>query len=508
MAAEDVDSMPSTARAGTRLSYAAVLLGLSGLVLAMGLLMALSTLSRGPWMDEFNTLVTTLRGNSLDVFFAHAMRGQHPLLYEGAIYIAQALGVTDIAALRLLNLVGVPLAVGAVWASYRNGALTLAQAATVVALYASSVNFLTYFAFVRPYFLVFSASIAVSLAWRVMMRPVADGAGARALAFWGVTLAIFVNLHFFATILGGCLTLGLLVDRWLRNAWRDAFLIAAVSLVAAAPALIMGALEARYTIGAGVLYYFPPDIQFALSAVLRAIVAGFADNVVAVGCAIAAALFLWERPAAWRDARDPIILCGVVAFYLGLLLAANALKPMILDRYLIAASGGVLVPVAVLSAGRMAPKYAPIAVCLVALLVQDYDLAYNRLGWTGWNPSSGAIAQKVRDCPSTAVYAVAYARVTDLPIATTPLNPTEIEARRYGYRYYAAKYHFSYQELAPGAVVGAGKTCPAVIWIEHFWPDGRMSAEDLLANLELRAAGPADFDQIGSGVLVTVAPAS
>lgn len=471
------------------------------LVFAFGFAIALRNLSNGPWMDEFNTLVTTLRGHSPAVFFEHVVRGQHPLLYEGVVYLVQAMGVTDIAGLRLINLLGLPLVFGAVWLSLRRGALTGAQAAAVIALYGSSGNLLYYFASIRPYFLMFSASIAAVLVWRMMLRAEPRRAP---LALWGGALAVLVNVHYFGTIFGGLLTLALLIDRLARKRMREALEIAAVSLLAAAPALILGVLQYSYTSGGGVLYYYPAGVGYALTSFRDASWAAVAGNYVAVVCAILALIMAFRHKALLRDYPDVLALAGVgIAFFL-LLLALQQIKPMIYDRYLIAAAGALLVGAAVLGAGPAAPRYAPWAILAFALVVQANVFAARQSAFN-WSPSAEMIARMVKNCPSAKVYGVPYARVNNGAIWTTPLNPTESEARSYGYRYYARQLGFTVTaDLAPGDVIAAPGVCPALVWIEHFWPPEE-TADELLAKLKLTAPADAYFGQVGSGVLL-IAP--
>lgn len=484
---------PAAAPAARALPLTAATLALATACVVLGGFMALLGLSTPPWMDEFNTYVTTMRGHSVQTFFDYVLRGQHPLGFEGPIYLAQQLGVTDLPALRLYNLVGVALTFGAVWISYRRQALTAAQAAVVLALYASSVNFTSYFGSLRPYFLVFSASIAAALAWRLMWQ-----AGWRnALWLWCGALAIFTNLHYFATIFGGVLTLGLIVPRLLARDAKGAMAIGAVSALAASPALVLGALQSASTIDSGTLYYFTPGVLAGLGAIGTAIGAAAAANLPAAASA------LWGSYSALRrrTQRDALGLLALATLFFALMLGAHLFKPLLYDRYLIAASGAILVPLAVLGAGPSAHRFAAPTICAFGLLVQGWMLFFApRL--VGWEQSAEIVAQAVQVCPTTQVYDVPYARVSNGPIWTTPLNPTEVEARRFGYRYYAARHHFTTQDIAPGASIGPSGACPSVIWIEHFWPD--TPPEKLLSNLRIYNKGPALFTQIGSGVVVTV----
>lgn len=479
----------------TDLTRTSPLLAASGLVLVIGLWIALARMNAGPWQDEFNTIVTARGG--LSTFIEHALRGQHPLLYEGLVFLAQSAGITGIVGIRAINLLGVPLALAALWIAQRRGVLTAAQAAIVLALYGSSITLLFYVPSVRPYFLVFSASIAVTLAWLAMLRG-----DQRNLWLWTGALAIFVNLHYFATIFGGVLTLALLIDRAARRNWVGALKIAAVSAAAAAPALILGVLQMSYTQHGGVLYYFTPGLDYALRTLGEGLYTSASHNPIAIACAaIGLAMLLFTRR--WRTAGKTFALLGVVAAFLLLLLVADLARPILFERYLSAIGGAVAVLIALL-ATELLPAAAAIAIWIAALGLQASAVLGDK-GWWGWAMSAVAIERVVALCPSTQVYAVPYARISNGPIATTALNPTEAEARSYGYRFYADRYGFTVTDLAPGDVVAAKAPCPALIWIEHFWPN-EPTVPALLANLELTASGRATWTKIGTGAVVTVYP--
>ncbi len=461
---------------------------IAGLCLVIGVVLAMSALSSPPWMDEFNTYVTT-RPHSLGVFFEFVLRGQHPLLFEGPLYLLQRAGVTEIGALRLLNFIGVPLVLAALWISWRRDALTLGQGAVAIALYGSSANLLFYLNALRPYFLVFSASAAAALVWRLVVRQGLD----RALWLWFGAIAILANLHYFATIFGGLLTAALIAHRLAARDVRGAMKIAGVSLLAAAPAIVLGLLQSRETLSGGTLYYFFPGALMALSAFGGAAAAAIAFNAPALLCALAGL----RTPRAFAP---ELALAGIVVAYFALLLIAHLIKPMLFERYLIAAAGALLVPVAIMA--PLAHRLAATAICVFAIGVQTYVTVFTPrvLGWT---ESADMIARMTQSCAQSQVYTVPYARVSNGPIWQTPLNPTEIEGRRYGYAYYAARYHFTVRELKPGNSVAAGE-CPAIIWIEHFWP--ATAPADLLRNLNIRNEGPARFTQIGSGVVIVISP--
>src|SRR5262249_49105381 len=128
---------------------------------------------------------------------------------------------------------------------YRLKAISSSQAVILLALFASSSIFTEYFAELRGYFLLYSASISVGLLWCVLMQLIETGSSPprSMIAIWGLCLAIYVNLHYFATILGGLLTITLLFSLAVRRFLRPMFALASVSVIAASPAIILWTLQ-------------------------------------------------------------------------------------------------------------------------------------------------------------------------------------------------------------------------------------------------------------------------
>src|SRR4051812_34401034 len=78
---------------------------LAALVGSFGIAIALMTVERGVWLDEFITIAWTTPGTSPREFLRLMItRDLHPILHYGMVYLLQAAGVTDIALLRSINL--------------------------------------------------------------------------------------------------------------------------------------------------------------------------------------------------------------------------------------------------------------------------------------------------------------------------------------------------------------------------------------------------------------------
>ena len=261
-------------------------MALATLVLAAGVAIACSTLSRGVWLDELSP-ATTASDVTGRQFLVAMSTEQHPLLHYGLVFLAQAAGLTTFAELRGLNILGVVLVLAALWHAYRRGAVDSSAACIIVSLYASSPIFLDYFAELRAY--CFAAS---SLDRR---HPgVADAAERgrhekRELSgpdCVRVSLAIFTSLHYFATVLGGLLTLALALENGLAGRMKTAMAISMAGLIAAAPAVIMGAIQREATFAAGRNTWVTTSPIAAVSTIVHVIRDATASNLPAFACGI------------------------------------------------------------------------------------------------------------------------------------------------------------------------------------------------------------------------------
>jgi hypothetical protein len=482
---------------------------LAALVGIFGIAIALMTVERGVWIDEFVTIAWTTPGTSpRELFHMMITHDVHPILHYGMVYLLQAAGVTDIALLRSINLLGLPLVIFAIAYGFRHKSINLSQALVVWVLFVSSPIFFNYFAELRAYFLLYAASIATSILWYVLMRRIDAGQNVSAtmISIWGACLAIFVNLHYFATILGGMLTTALLMRLAIRRLWSQVLVIAGVSLVAAAPALVLGTLQV-FSMPKGLLSWIKTSPIWSIKMSLWMVEGAAARNLVAVAGAVVTCLFILEDWRKWVELRTAVILLGVVALLLCVLVLANAITPLIVDRYLIAGAGAVTFAVAVLAASSGAPVWLPAAASVIALLLQAQTLRSNLgIDERGWLPSARAVAQLNSECPTTKIFAYpAYNHTNGLNDISIGLKINPIS-----YGYYAKEFQFSYEDLRPGATVVASGPCPSVIWIEHlavfFTTHPNADAEQVLNEFQISKIGVAEMKRYGenSGVVIVV----
>jgi hypothetical protein len=472
-------------------------LALATLVLAAGLAIAFSTLSRGVWLDEFITRATTAPDVTGRQFLVAMSTEQHPLLHYGLIFLAQAAGLTTFAELRGLNILGVVLVLAALWHAYRRHVVDSSAVCIIVSLYASSPIFLDYFAELRAYCLLYSASIAVTLAWLTLRETAATKRTSSGdLVVYGVSLAIFTSLHYFATLLGGLLTLALALEHGLAGRVKTAMAISVGGIIAAAPALVMGAIQREATFAPGRNTWVTTSPMAAVSTIGHVIRDATASNLPALACGIVTMLFLVERKSLWKDLRGAVMLGATVALFFAVILGLNTLRPIVVDRYLFAAAGAVGVGVALLSARPGMPQLATSAICLFALTMEVDAVRTRRFHRDGWRTSAQEVAHQVASCPGTRVFAD--------PFVYQGVADSEARFWREGYRFYADAFAFDFAEIGRGATVSAAGVCPSLVWIEHSWRVQGFPLDRLLAELNIKVIGGAALSYVGSGAVIVV----
>ena len=178
------------------------------------------------------------------------------------------------------------------------------------------------------------------------------------MVFW-VCLAIFTNLHYFATVLGGLLTLALLLENGLLGRMRTAMVLSLGGLVAAAPALVMAAIQRQASLAPGRNVWVTTSATAAVSTMVHVVRDAIGNNLPVLACGIVTILFLFERMSLWRDLRGALILGATVGLFFACILTLNTFRPIVLDRYLFAAAGAVVVGLALLCVRAGTPQWAP-----------------------------------------------------------------------------------------------------------------------------------------------------
>lgn len=475
-------------------------IGLTIIAALICLVLAFASLSRGMWLDEFFTLMITPRDASLAEFMGAVLLEPHPILHYGLVYLLQKLGITDVAALRAINFLGVLGVAALVWLAVRRKSITASQACVIVTLYASSSIFLNAFAELRSYFLLYSASLAATLSWKIMF----DGAGAPAArrsdwVLWFVALAALANAHYFGTLYGGFLTLSLMVHAVFKRDWRRVGLLALIGAVAAAPAVLLFYLQSKAVLQAGFNTWIDTSLRQSIRFVFEVTGMAVRMNYVVLAAALVSVLFLVESRYRSKDTEWVFWIAATLVAFAAFVVVANTFRSFLWYRYLFAAAGGVIVLAAALTTQPFLPRLTVSAICAAAIVAQCYGIYKPSETGDGWGTSAAYIAQQIEQCPTTKVYAVPW---------TTIPGSVSTPAMMIGYDYYAEKYHFAFQELnGGGAVPPTEDVCPSLIWVEHsyfqFYAPG-VTAEQTLGALNIAFSGNAEIHWMGSGAVISV----
>ncbi len=472
---------------------------LAVLAIAAGLVTSILLLNRPISIDEYFTLAMTGPDLRPDAFASYLSVDAHPALSFLIFWAERLLGVSDIAVLRASNLVlgGALMAWGLLFA-LRNKALTPSQAWLIAAVSATCWQFLDGVAEARPYFLVACGSVVTCLVWRVAQARIENNEGlSRGLiAAWVSCILLMTNLHYFAAILAGLLTAALAVQMLVRRSWRQLTVFLGVSALAVIPATLVLYVQVHHQ----PREFWITSAQFGFPELIVQLMRGLAlNNLVACAGLMLALAFMIERPALAREQRSALMLIGVVVAFILLVGALNALKPMVIPRYLTVLTGPVLLVAVLLATSSAMPRWMGALISAAAVLAAAEAVVTRQHTRMGWEVSAQRIGSIVAACPDTKVYARTVYEGEEL-------DRLKSAAYVQGYNMMSRKSGFTYTGIRPGDVVPAGNVCPTIFWFEHASDlDKRLlTAEWLLRENGVRHEGPVKLEAVGTGLLVYI----
>ena len=165
---------------------------------------------------------------------------------------------------------------------------------------------------------------------------------------------------------GGILTAALLIKLAIRRLWSQALVVAGISFAAAAPALALATVQIHSMPENFALWITTTPItsvRYSLGMVRHAA----SNNLAAIASAVVVTFLFLKDGRKSSDLRIAIYVAwhGWTVSW-GLLLA-NAMRPLIIYRYLIAAAGAVTFAVAILASACGSSVWVPASVSVVAL---------------------------------------------------------------------------------------------------------------------------------------------
>lgn len=476
-------------------------------LLLLGCALVWTCLQRGPWYDEFYTQFVTRPG----VPWTGALReswlaDNHPPLYYVLARMTAWLG--SIAHHRLLNgaLGCVALAGGA---TIVREVPRLAPAAAVLVLeLAANPWSLIAGSELRSYFLSLCAATVLGLGLCAIRLTGEAGSTRRQAVFWIAALAAF-NTHIITSLTCAALALPFLMAAALRRDGRE---VRAVGVPVAVAGLVFAAITALQLpvwLSNTKVFWIEPGFDSARWSVEWALLRTLEANLPVLAGALAGAVLLGrdvfrgKRPSG--EAGALALLAAGVVLAAGGLIALHMLRPILIEKYLMALVAAVSVGVG-LAGGRLLEGLSPRWRLLVLLagfaatllaLVQNVPLAVNRVSWF---TTGRAIAQEVARCPGTVVHTDPFWNAEVM--AMLPRDNAEVVP--FAYRYVARSFGFS---VAPAGSGDMARGCPTVFWGEH---DSKQQFDAGAVSAHLRASGfpvgNMDFRRIGDGWIAVVPP--
>ena len=305
----------------------------------------------------------------------------------------------------------------------------------------------------------------------------------------------------------GVLALGHFLAR--RRRWGIALLV--IAFMAGLPLVGAEIAESPYLKTAARAFWVTTTTPDALHIVASQTIKALLLNAAAASAGVYVLTGLRRTPRplppTWRFAA--VMAIALVAASVAVV-AVNAVKPLIVPRYLImltpywrAALAAVAADV-ILSRRWIFALFVANAAIVTAYTTQDEANTGN------WNDGAEMIADAIDACPQTLVYAVDPFELQ--PPGVKALNPdNEVTVHDWGYGYVGRLHGFEVQIVHPAAIraLPLSTTCPTLLWAEHDY-NNRLNLPDIAA----RATLPTDPDSLArmklsrtdSGFVLSLAP--
>lgn len=276
----------------------------------------------------------------------------------------------------------------------------------------------------------------------------------------GAATTASIGLHYVGGLFGGLLALAVIACARARGLRRWAGFMLAVTAAASA------------FVGASVLLQMPNwasefdhswiDLPWleALGVSVALAVGAILHNPVPLA-GLWTGRGLREEP----ERRFIAMIGGVLVAGVAIVLAAHALKPIVVERYLIAVPVLVCALMAV-AAARLAPDGLPAGLLvLVSVAVAATPLVRSGI-LPQWREGAQTIASVVAQCPTARVFAASGWALGPAAETRTAHREDPVFAR--AYRLLAERYGYAVEFIGQNGVAHAAPgACPVLLWFEH-----------------------------------------
>jgi hypothetical protein len=461
----------------------------SAIQLAMAIALAATLLAlsahallRGPWLDEFWTLELSDPSRGLLRLSDGWLRDTHPPAFNVWATLLSSLGITSIPLARLAS--NLPAAGLMFWAAaeavrrrHDDRSFHAAMLLLVLALPQSVQDFANY----RSYFWQIAAIASlVAIARHVVMTKVdLELRRDRGLVIVAVlATAGSIALHYVGAIFGGLLAGAIILRALQRGHWRWAGLVFVTASIAALSVVAVALLQARnWAVDLDHSWIAPRPLAAVLAVPLALIAGAVVNNVVPLAA-------LWPGWRRWNPSERifVVLIAAVLAIGLLVVLAINAVQPIMVDRYLVAVPVLVAGILAALTARLDQGHALHLLLALVAVAMGAGPLLLQGAKPL-WEEGARSIEQIVEACPTTRIYAASGWALG--PAANTKAARREDPVFQRAYQALARTHGYTVRFLGQNeaTAIRPGR-CPVLVWYEHTPNDAE---DDLRAAIE--AAG-------------------
>ena len=470
---------------------------------------------KGVWLDE----IWSLWMGRHDVGFAQALRERwlqdtNPPYFYIAAWVFEPLTHLNLFASRLLNLIPLALATAAfVWL-----ARTRARLRPFLMVYAvlivSSAFFVGDFAELRSYF---TQLCAAGVLGAVLFGIEQEGRDFErrdlglAVAALAAAMAI-MSLHQVSALITSAVlgVSGLAHVRTRRLRWGGALLV--VAFLAGLPLVAAEIAELPYLRSAAPVFWVTTTMPDVLHILASQTIKALLMNAAAAGAGVYVLTGLRRGapkppPPAWRFAATMAIALAVASVAV---IAVNAVKPLIIPRYLVTMTPYWRAALAAVAADVILSRRWIFALFIANAAIVTAYTTQDEANTGNWNDGAEIVSDAINACPQSLVYAVDPFELQ--PPGVKPPDPDNEETvHDWGYGYVGGLYGFDVHIIHPAAMraLPLSTTCPTLLWGEHDY-NNRLNLADIAA----RATLPTDPDSLArmkllrtdSGFVLSLAP--
>ena len=428
---------------------------------------------RDVWIDELWTLYMSAHGLPFgEMFRERWTHDTHPPLFMMSQWLFGTPIGENLIGRRLLNLVPLLLFSGMAMAVARRRGDAMPFFLVFGALVFSSSVLGLNFPELRAYFGQYCASAVLAILLFELTHRDDDLQPGRdtGLAIMIVgTLLLALNLQYVCAFICGIVVGIFAIDQWRVGHRRWATLL--VGTTAVCVGLLFLALWASrpYMAQATTDFWLKRTTGEGIHVLAKMMLLATSYNVVAVACGVNGLVAAWHdrrHVLARPDLRYVLLLAVALAIAAAALLAVNAVKPIMIERYVLP-----LAPFAAAGLATLAAKPAmrrgvyPLIVALAAVAI--IPVLLRELRRQDWNAGAAVVSAQVRGCAGTRVYGVD--RRDLLPaFAGAPL-PNQHDIVSWSMQYVARQHDYALTMVRPdtGPLQLAPAPCPTIIWVDH-----------------------------------------